>query len=277
MQDKIIKYIVSFILATVLFISQIALLAQFNLSKGIKKQDVIKIIDNLNIEDEIKQIDEYEKLEKTLKPEVLTEIIMSEELNTYVKENAKGVYLKLIYGEETYYASNQELTEYINNKIEQQYELNEITENEKIDLLNIINEMINKTENDIEEISNIDNNLNIIQKIMSNKTTNYLILITVLLTLGIILINKSKEGFIFAGLPTLITGVLFLILELSLAEKINATGIDKRIIYSVNKYLPHLIKTLERSSITMTVIGFIECALYTILNYQEVGNKNGEI
>ena len=43
----------------------------------------------------------------------LKEIVNSEELNLYVKENAKGIYLKLIYGENTYYASNQELKEYI--------------------------------------------------------------------------------------------------------------------------------------------------------------------
>lgn len=276
-ENKIIKYVISFILCIILFISEMILLIQFNLSKGIRKQDVIKIIDNVNIEDEIKELDNYDELEKKLNPEILKEIVNSNELNTYVKENAKRIYLKLIYGESFNYASNQELKEYIKNRIEQLQELNEITEEEKIDILNIIDEITKQVENDVEQISNIDNNFNIIEKFMSNKTTSYLLLIVVLLSVGIILINKSKTGFAFTGLPTIITGVLFLILELSLTRKINATGIDRRIIYSVNTYLPNMISTLKKSSIIMTLIGFAECAIYTILNYQETGSENGEI
>lgn len=277
MENKIIKYVISFFLCLILFISEIILLIQFNLSKGIKRQDVTKIIDNINIEDEIKELDRYDELEQSLDPEILKEIVNSEELNLYVKENAKGIYLKLIYGENTYYASNQELKEYINNKIESLQELNKITETEKDNLLSIIDEITTEVENNIEEISNMDNNLNIIQKFMSNKTTTYLLLITVFISLGIILINKSKTGFLFTGLPTIIVGVIFLILELSLAGKINATGIDERIIYVVNTHLPNILKTLKKSSIIMSSIGFIECALYTILNYQETGSENAEI
>ena len=277
MENKIIKYVISFLLCIILFVSEIILLIQFNLSKGIRKQDVIRIIDNINIEDEIKELDKYDELEQTLKPEILKEIINSEELNAYVKENAKGIYLKLIYGEKTYYASNQELKEYVNNKIGQLEEINEITEEEKNNLLIIIDEITTEVENNIEEISNIDNSFNIIQKFMSNRTTTYLLLTTILLTAGIILLNKDKTGYIFTGLPTIITGVLFLILELALTEKINATGIDRRIIYVVNTYLPNIIKTLGKSSIIMTLIGFAECALYTILNYQETGSENAEI
>lgn len=277
MENKIIKYVISFFLCLILFISEIILLIQFNLSKGIKRQDVTKIIDNINIEDEIKELDRYDELEQSLDPEILKEIVNSEELNLYVKENAKGIYLKLIYGENTYYASNQELKEYINNKIESLQELNKITETEKDNLLSIIDEITTEVENNIEEISNMDNNLNIIQKFMSNKTTTYLLLITVFISLGIILINKSKTGFLFTGLPTIIVGVIFLILELSLAGKINATGIDERIIYVVNTHLPNILKTLKKSSIIMSSIGSIECALYTILNYQETGSENAEI
>ena len=277
MENKIIKYVISFLLCIILFISEIILLLQFNLSKGINKQDVIKIIDNINIEDEIKELDGYDELEETLEPELLQEIVNSEELNAYVKENAKGIYLKLAYGELTYYSSNQELKEYINNKIEELQELNEITEEEKNNILNIVDEMTTKVENDIKDIRNVDNSFNIIQKFMSSRTTTYLLLTTVLLSVGIILLNKSKMGFLFTGLPTIIAGVLLLILELALTEKINATGIDKRVIYVVNTYLPSIIKTLRKSSIIMTSIGFIECALYTILNYQETGSEDAKI
>lgn len=276
MEDKIFKYVISFILCVILFVSETLLLIQYNVSKGIRKEDVIKIIDNVNLEDEIKELNSYDKLEEKLNREVLNEIINSDELNRYVKENAKSIYLKTIYGEKVNYISNEELKLYINNKVEQLEELNEITETDKIEILNIVDEITKEVENGIEETSNIDN-LNIIAKFMSNKTTTYILLITIFISATIILINKSKTGLIFAGLPTIITGVLFLILELTLTRKINSTGIDRRVIYAVNNYLPNMIKTLKKSSIIMTSIGFIECALYTILNYQEVGNKDGEI
>lgn len=276
MEDKIFKYVISFILCIILFVSETLLLVQYNVSKGIRREDVIKIIDNLNIEDEIQELENYDKLEEKLNREVLNEIINSDELNRYVKENAKSIYLKTIYGEKVNYISNEELKLYINNKVEQLEELNEITETDKIEILNIVDEITKEVENGIEETSKIEN-MNIIAKFMSNKTTTYILLITIFISATIILINKSKTGLIFAGLPTIITGVLFLILELTLTRKINSTGIDRRVIYAVNNYLPNMIKTLKKSSIIMTSIGFIECALYTILNYQEVGNKDGEI
>lgn len=276
MEDKIFKYVISFILCVILFVSETLLLIQYNVSKGIRKEDVIKIIDNVNLEDEIQELENYDKLEEKLNREVLNEIINSDELNRYVKENAKSIYLKTIYGEKVNYISNEELKLYINNKVEQLEELNEITETDKIEILNIVDEITKEVENGIEETSKIEN-MNIIAKIMSNKTTTYILLITIFISATIILINKSKTGLIFAGLPTIITGVLFLILELTLTRKINATGIDRRVIYAVNNYLPNMIKTLKKSSIIMTSIGFIECALYTILNYQEVGNKDGKI
>lgn len=276
MEDKVFKYVISLILCVILFMSETLLLIQYNVSKGIRKEDVIKIIDNFDIEDEFKKMDDYYKVKNIIGEEPLEEIINSEELNRYVKENAKSMYLKIIYGEKVNYISNEELTEYINNKLDSLQEINNITETDKKELLNIIDKIINDIENSIEESNNIGN-LNIIEKFMSSKTTTYLMLITLTISATIILINKSKNGLIFIGLPTLITGILFLILELTLTRKLYVTGIDRSVIYAVNNYLPNMIKTLKKSSIIMTTIGFIECALYTILNFQEVGNKNGEI
>ena len=275
MSEKMATYIISFIVCTILFVSETLLLIQYNMSKGIKKQDVIEIIDDFDIEDEIKKIDDYYKLENILGEEQLNEIISSNELNKYVKENAKSVYLKIMYGENLNTENSLELREYINNKLDTLHELNQITEEQEIEVSSIINTIINEAENDIEE--SIDfGNMNVIEKFMSNKATIYMIIITVLLTLSIILINKSKTGLIFVGIPTIITGILFLILELSLTQKINIIGIDKQAIYTVNTYLPNLIKTLTKSSIIMTLIGFIECALYAVLKNQEVGNENGK-
>lgn len=273
MSDKITTYIISFIVCIILFVSETLLLIQYNMSKGIKRQDVIEIIDDFDIEDEIKKMDDYYKIENILGEEQLNEIINSNELNKYVKENAKSIYLKIMYGENLNSESSLELREYINNKLDTLHELNQITEEQEIEVSSIINTIINEAENDIEETINVGN---IIEKFLSNKTTTYMIIITILLSLSIIVINKSKTGLIFVGIPTIITGILFLILELSLTQKINIIGIDEKAIYTVNTYLPNLIKTLKKSSIIMTLIGFIECGLYKVLNYQEVGNKNGE-
>ena len=276
MESKIFNYVISFFLCIILFVVEVLLMIQYNLSKGIKKQDVIRIIDNIEIEEKIQDMDDYYKLEDILGEETVKEIASSEELNAYIKENAKAIYLKTIYGEDLNYASSLELREYINNKIGQLRELNEITEEQEIEASNIIDTIIEKAENDIEESINFDKQ-HIIEKIMSNKTTTYLFLTTILLTAGIILLNRSKAGLIFTGIPTIIVGVIFLILELGLTQKINATGIDKDVMYIINTYLPNLIKTLKKTSLMMTIIGAIECGLYTVLNYQEVGSSNGEI
>ena len=275
MENKIIKYVISFILCVALFAIEIILLIQFNLSKGIRKQDIIKIIDNINIEEEIKEMDNYYKLEKTLKPEIIREIVNSEELGAYVKENAKNMILSLRYGENINYASDQELKAYINNKVGQLEELNEITPDDKQEILNVFDEMAKEIGNKIEEVDKIDST--IVSKLLSNKTTTYLLLATILLSFIILAVNQNKTGFIFTGLPTIIAGVIFLMIELSITKTINSTGIDENIIHTINVYLPNLLKTLKKSSIIMTIIGFMECALYTVLNYQEMSSENGKI
>lgn len=276
MENKIIKYVISFILCIVLFIAELLFMLQYNISKGIRKQDVIKIIDNVNIEEEFEKLDNYDELKDILGKETLKEIANSEELNNYFKENAKSIYLNLIYGEQNNYSGSLELKEYINNKIDVLFELNKITQEQKKDATEIMNKIIQEIENNIETTNKADT-LHIIEKIMSSKTTTYLLFTTILLTAGIILINKLKTGLIFTGLPTIIVGVLFLILELGLTQKINATGIDEDVMYIINNYLPNLIKTLKKTSIMMTAVGFVECALYTVLNYQERSAQNGEI
>ena len=180
MENKIITYVISFILCVILFVSETLLLIQYNINKGIRKEDIIKIIDNINLEEELKELDNYDELK--LNEEVLNEIINSNELNTYVKENAKSIYLKIIYGENINYINNTELKEYINNKLILLQEQNEITELDKIEILNIIDEIISKVENNIEKTSSIGDT-NIIENIMSNKATIYILIITLLLTL----------------------------------------------------------------------------------------------
>ena len=90
------------------------------------------------------------------------------------------------------------------------------------------------------------------------------------------LINRSKDAYMFIGLTTLIVGVIFFILWLSLSKTIVTTGIDEDIIRYASTYLPTLLKTLKKSSIIMSILGALGCTTYTIMNYQEV-QANGKI
>lgn len=275
MDNKIIKYLLSFILAIILLISEIFLMIQFNISRGIKKEDINKIIDNINIENEIIETDEYKKLEEQINIEILQEIIESQELNNYIKQNLKALSSNILYNENNTYISSDELTQFVNNVILEKQELFGIHE-EEIEIINKeLDNITKEIEQNIEEVELYKNEIKIISKFLENKTTTYMIAFTLIITAIIILINQSKDKYIFVGMPTLIVGVIFLILWLSLSQKINTTGIDKKIIIYANKYLPNLLKTLKQSSIIITIIGTIGCTLYTILHYQEV-QENGK-
>lgn len=276
MENKIIKYLFSFILTIILFISEIFLMVQFNISRGITKEDMNRIIDNVNIENEIIETKEYKELEDQINPELLGQIIESEELSNYIKENAKALYSNILYNENNTYINSEELKQFVNNVILEQQELIGITD-EDIELINKkIDEMTKEIEKSIGEVEEYKSDLKIISTFLSKKTTTYILGITVLIGATIILINRSKDGYIFVGITSIIVGVIFLILWLSLSRTINTTGIDEDVIRYVSIYLPNLLKTLKQSSIIMTIIGAIGCITYTVLHYQEV-QSNGEI
>lgn len=276
MENKIIKYLFSFILIIILFISEIFLMVQFNISRGITKEDMNRIIDNVNIENEIIETKEYKELEEQINPELLGQIIESEELSNYIKENAKALYSNILYNENNNYINSEELKQFVNNVILEQQELIGITD-EDIELINKkIDEMTKEIEKSIGEVEEYKSDLKIISTFLSKKTTTYILGITVLIGATIILINRSKDGYIFVGVTSIIVGVIFLILWLSLSRTINTTGIDEDVIRYVSIYLPNLLKTLKQSSIIMTIIGAIGCITYTVLHYQEV-QSNGEI
>ena len=276
MENKIIKYFFSFILSIVLLIAEIILMIQFNISRGITKEDMNRIIDNVNIENEIIDTHDYKELEDQINPELLGQIIESKELNNYIKENAKALYSNILYNENNTYINSDELKQFVNNVILEQQELIGITD-EDIELINKkIDDMTKEIEESIEEVEEYKSDLKIISTFISKKTTTYILGITILIGAIIILINRSKDGYIFAGITTLIVGAIFFILWLSLSKTIITTGIDEETIKYVSKYLPTFLNTLKKSSILMTIIGGIGCVTYTILHYQEV-QSNGEI
>ena len=276
MENKIIKYFFSFILSIILLIAEIILMIQFNISRGITKKDINAIIDNVNIENEIIETKEYKEIEDQINPEILGQIIESEELSNYIKENAKALYSNILYNENNTYINSDELKQFVNNVILEQQELVGITD-EDIELINKkIDDMTKEIEESIEEVEEYKSDLKIISTFLSKKTTTYILGITILIAATIILINRSKDGYIFVGVTSIIVGVIFLILWLSLSRTIVTTGIDEEIIKYVSEYLPTFLNTLKKSSILMMIIGAIGCATYTILHYQEV-QSNGEI
>ena len=269
--------IISIMLSIFLFITEMLFMTSYNISNGITQQNVINIIEQVNIKNELNGIDAYKNLKQEINREILDQIFTSQEVENYIKENAKAIYINILYKENMEYISSIELKEQVNNKIEILTEQNEITEEQKEKIMTIIDELTSTIDNQIENINNENEVLQIIRIIFSKKTTNYILIAVAIIALLIFTVNKSKSGYLWTGLPTIITGVLFLILALSIEGKLPETSIDIEIKNFIIKCLPSLIKTLKKLSIIMTSIGFIECALYTILNYQERSAQDGKI
>lgn len=271
------KIIVSFILCIFLFIAEILFMTLFNISHGITKTDIINIIEQIDIKNELDEIESYKELKKEINGEILNELVGSQEVENYIKENAKSLYLNTIYNENMKYVSSIELKEQLNNKVDTLIEMNEITPEQKEKINNVLDEITQEIDEQIENVNNENEALQIIRGLISKKTSNYILVGVVLIALLIIAVNRSKAGYFWVGLPTIITGVLFLILALGLEGKIPETAIDIDLKIFVTKYIPSMIKTLKKSSIIMTSLGFLGCTLYTILNYQERSAQDGEI
>lgn len=269
--------IISFILCIILFVAEILFMTLFNISHGIKKTDIITTIEQANIKNELNDIDSYKQLKKEINNELLDELVSSQEVENYVKENIKALYLNALYNENIDYVSSIELKEQLNNKIDILIDLNQIEPEQKEKIISVLDEITQKIDEQIESVDNETEILQIIRPLFNEKTANYILIGVIIIALLIIIINQSKRGYIWVGLPTIITGVLFLILVLGIEGKIPETGIDVEIKNFMINYLPNLLKTMKKSSIIMTTIGFIGCALYTILNYQERSAQDGEI
>lgn len=268
--------IISFILCIILFVTEILFMTLFNISHGITKTEITNIIEQADIKEELKEIEEYQELKKEINSELLDELVASQEVENYVKGNIKALYLNTIYNENMNYISSIELKEQLNNKIDILIDLNQVTPEQKDKIINVLDEMTTTIDEQI-EITNENTFIYFIKTLVNKKISNYILIGIALISLLIMIINKSKAGYLWVGLPTIITGVLFLILVLGIEGKIPETGIDVEIKNFIIKYLPELLKTLKKSSIIMTTIGFIGCALYTILNYQERSAQDGKI
>lgn len=274
MTGNVVKFFLSFILSIVLFVLEVLLLVQFNVSRGITKSEINNIIDDVSIENEIIDSDIYKELEDQIDYELLQEIVESDELDSYLKGNAKAIYNNILYNENNSYISSDGFKEYVHNLIEHK---KEDISSDDIDIIESkINELTKEIDLQIENIETYRSDIVLISSFMLEKTTIYLALFSILVAFIIIVINRSKDGYMFVGLTTIIVGVIFFVLWLSLSRTINTTGIDREVIHYVNIYLPTLLKTLKKSSIILFVIGALGCTIYTILHYQEV-QQNGNM
>ena len=273
MTGNVVKFFLSFILSIVLFVLEVLLLVQFNVSRGITKNEINNIIDDVSIENEIIDSDIYKELEDQIDYDLLQEIVESDELDSYLKGNAKAIYNNILYNENNSYISSDGFKEYVHNLIEHKEDIS----SDDIDVIESkINELTKEIDLQIENIETYRSDIVLISSFMLEKTTIYLALFSILVAFIIIVINRSKDGYMFVGLTTIIVGVIFFVLWLSLSRTINTTGIDREVIHYVNLYLPTLLKTLKKSSIIMFVIGALGCTTYTILHYQEV-QQNGNM
>lgn len=268
--------IISFILCIILFISEMLFMTLLSIKKGITKEEIINIIEQVNIKQEIEEIETYKELQQKIDKEILDQLITSQEVEQYIKGNAKAIYLNTIYGEELEYVNSAELKNQLNNKADILIENQKITIEQKTQIINTLNEITKNIDEQIENVKQQKEQIQIL-KTFIYKTTNYALICALGISIALIIINKSKIGYLYAGMPTIITGVLFLILVLGLEGRMSEISLDIETQNFIIKYLPHLLKTIKKTSIIMTFLGLIECTLYKILNYQERSVQNGEI
>ena len=272
---KKIIMIISFMLCILLFITEILFMTFFNISHGITREEIINIIETIDIKEELNELDTYKQVQEEIKPEILEQLVLSQEVEQYIKQNAEAIYINTIYNENNSYISSVELKKQIDNKINILIEEQQITPEQRDQIIKIIEEITSNIDEQIENINNKNEILKIISVILNSKTANYILIGIISIALIIFWINKSKEGYIWTGIPTLVTGILFLILVLEIEGKLPNISIDIETRNTLKKYLPSMINALKKSSIIMTLIGTVECSLYAILKIQERSELDG--
>lgn len=270
-------FLISFILCIFLLVSEMLYMVLFNFSHGITRDEIINIIDKADIMDEFSDMDLYNELGNEIGFDVLDELIAVTEVESYVKGNAKALYMNGIYGDNISYQDSIVLKEEISNKISGFIESNQITEEQRDRILSLLDEVIGSLDEQIEIVDSDNLFFEVIRILINKKTANYVLVGVFVISAIILVVNKSKNGYLFIGLPTLITGVLFLILLLAIQGRIPETSIDIDIKNFIVMYLPELLNSLKKSSYLMAIFGLIGCGLYTVLNLQEGSNYDEQM
>jgi hypothetical protein len=270
MGKKIITAFISLLLSVGIFVGSIVFLSLYDISHGIKKQNIIEIVDEMEIEEELKQFEVYNKLGKD-KQKIITKVFEDESVEGYIKETIKNIYIGIIYDEEMN-IEEENLTMIVDKKLEQDIEKYGMTEED----IEIIKNITNQIEKDIKEIKQLELDkkpeIQIIRTLFSKKTAYYALALAIVLSIAVIAINEKHTGLIWSSVPVIASGALFLLLSLSMDGTIQIEG---NISLALETIEP-LIKTIKISSIVYIVIGIIEIGIYEISKLKENGVTYGE-
>lgn len=271
-----VTIIISFFICIALFVTEMIYLTLYNVNNIATKKNIIELIDNINVKKELIKTDKYNEVTN----EVFDEIFDTEEIEIYLKENMKAIYLNTLYNENKEYVSSDNVKNKINDKLEVLVTENKITELQKEDIMKSTNDIIKEIDNNIEEANNNDLGKKIMQIIISKKTTHYILMGVIVLSSLIYLVNRDEKTLIWTGIPTLTSGLLFVLLALSLLGKIDAIDMNINIDINgtLNPFFDKITNSLKTSGLVMSFIGTIELIGYTILKYKKIeSDENGKI
>lgn len=271
-----VTIIISFFICIALFVTEMIYLTLYNVNNIATKKNIIELIDNINVKKELIKTDKYNEVTN----EVFDEIFDTEEIEIYIKENMKAIYLNTLYNENKEYVSSDNVKNRINDKLEVLVTENKITELQKEDIMKSTNDIIKEIDNNIEEANNNDLGKKIMQIIISKKTTHYILMGVIVLSSLIYLVNRDEKTLIWTGIPTLTSGLLFVLLALSLLGKIDAIDMNINIDINgtLNPFFDKITNSLKTSGLVMSFIGTIELIGYTILKYKKIeSDENGKI
>lgn len=270
MGKKIIIAFISFLLSVGIFVGSVVFLSLYDISHGIKKQNVIEIVDEMEIEEELKQFEVYNKLGKD-KQKIIRKLFEDESVEGYIKETIKNIYIGIIYDEEIN-IEDESLTMIVDKKLEQEIEKYGMTEED----IEIVKNITNQLEKDIKEIKQLELNkkpeIQIIRALFSKKTAYYALAFAIVLSIAVIAISEKYTGLIWSSVPVIASGALFLLLSLSMDGTIQIEGSISLALETIDP----LIKTIKISSIAYLAVGAIEIIIYEMLKLKENGVTYGE-
>lgn len=274
MNKKPTIIVFSIILSFILFFIEIFYLTFLNINKGLKKEEVLNYINNIDIKEILRTTDFHDEIKKeiNLDKETIDKIMSSSQIETYIKDNTKQLYLALFYKEETPNITSNDIINLVNNNIDDIIRQSniEITEQQKQEILELTQTLAPNIEESIKDIDKVKVEFNNYRKIISSTIPNILLVSIIITSIIIILINKECHDYLlWLGLPTLISGILFLILALSLNGTLNFIQIDNSISITINKWFSSVIKNLTNISTSTVIIGLIPTITYIILRLKK--------
>jgi len=266
--------VINMILCFMLFFIEIFYLTFFTINKGIKKEEVLNYINNIDIKEILTTTKIHDEIQKeiNLDKETIDKIMSSPQIETYIKDNTKQLYLALFYKEEIPNITSNDIINLVNNNIDDIVgESNlEITEEKKQEIIELAKKLSHDIEANMTNIDEIKIEFNNYRKIISTTIPNILVVLIMITSTIIIIINRNSHDYLlWLGLPTLISGILFLIFALSLNGTLNFVQIDNSIYITINKWFSSIIKNLINTSAFTIIIGLISTIMYIILKLKK--------